>query len=671
MISQALIFLNRRSITLSTRRLLLITASILTLAGVLRLRGYDFALPYIDHPDEPNFALTALWWRGDLQVFQNPDYPPGYVWLQMAVQTVIDKLSAPSIPDYVRVMRLFAVAASLGTTLLVALTAWRVGGHLAGLIAGLTWAIAPEIVESGLYATPDPFVYLLVSVSTLLAVEAISHPDRSTWALWSVLIALAATLVKYPAIPAIVPGGLAALYIAIWRDRRVGFRLLALQSVSVALVGAWLVAVYGIVNYNEGATAQAHGLQRVMSADLVHNNLTYVFYPLARATWTLPGWGVLAAGLALLIAPRRWRGPRAPHFAAVVALWAVMILIPWLATAFRTGSSQAIRDILPGVTAAVVLWAVALAQIAGAVATLLRRRAFSPRAARIAGQSLVLTCFLAGFAIPQLVVAWQESTLRTYPDTRADLATWAEIALEPGTVVVTSDNHKTFNRYWGGYSGHKWFDSWVASDPTQVQPDEWRQRGMSYLVLPYERVIALQDSADGRAYLAQLLPLRVIAPREQQRGPAMALFRLWGPDVYQPVEFGGQIRLLGWDVQPAAPRPGDDLALRFYWQPIIPPRDNYSVFLHLTPLDDPTHVLAQRDFSPAGEARLPLTWQYPGETLISPAQTLTLPPDLPPGHYVVRLGLYDYVSGERLRVRTHESASADYIILMTVDAAAP
>jgi len=28
---------------------------------VLRLRGYDFALPYIDHPDEPNFALSALW----------------------------------------------------------------------------------------------------------------------------------------------------------------------------------------------------------------------------------------------------------------------------------------------------------------------------------------------------------------------------------------------------------------------------------------------------------------------------------------------------------------------------------------------------------------------------------------------------------------------------------
>ncbi len=66
---------------------------------------------------------------------------------------------------------------------------------------------------------------------------------------------------------------------------------------------------------------------------------------------------------------------------------------------------------------------------------------------------------------------------------------------------------------------------------------------MSYLVLPYERVIALQGSAEGRAYLAQLLPLRVIAPQERQRGPAMELFRL-GAGCLPAGQFGGQIRLL-------------------------------------------------------------------------------------------------------------------------------
>jgi len=642
---------------------------LLALASVMRLRGYDFSLPYIDHPDEPNFALTALWWRQKLQVFQNPNYPPGYIWLQMGVQTVMDAFGSPAIPDYVRVMRLFAVAASLGTTLFVALAAWRVGGRLAGLIAGLTWAIAPEIVESGLFATPDPFVYLLVSASTLLAVEAIYRPDRSAWALWSVLVALVATLVKYPAVPAIAAGGLAALYIAVWRNRRLGLRLLALQAISVALVGLWLVAGYGIVDYNEGATAQAHGLERVTSLELVHNNLTYVFYPLARRTWTSAGWGVLAAGLALLIAARRWRTLRAPHPMAIAVLWAVMILIPWLATAFRTATYQALRDILPGTTAAVALWAVALAQIACALAALLRRLAVPSRAAQRAGQSAVVIGFLAVFAIPQLVAAWQESTLRTYPDTRADLATWAEIALEPGSVVVTGDNHKTFNRYWGGYPGTKWFDGFVADDATHIPPEEWQERGMSYLVLPFDQVLTLQGSAEGRAYLSSLLPLRIIAPHEQQRGPAMVLFRLWKPEVDHTIEFDGQIRLLGWDQQPIAPQPGDEIVLRFYWQPIVPPRDNYSVFLHLTPEDTPSEVLAQRDFTPASEARLPLTWQYPGETLIGQPQALTIPSDLAPGRYVLRLGLYNYVTGERLRVTAPDGPPADHVNLLSFEAA--
>ncbi len=162
---------------------------------------------------------------------------------------------------------------------------------------------------------------------------------------------------------------------------------MALQAVSVALVGVgWWP--YRHRELQRGVRPRRRRSAARPSANLVGNNLAYVFYPLARATWTLPGWGVIAAGRALLIAPRRWRGPRGPHPATVAALWAVMILVPWLATAYRTGSSQAIRDILPGTTAAVVLWAVALAQIAGAIAALLRRRALSPRAGRIAGQSL-------------------------------------------------------------------------------------------------------------------------------------------------------------------------------------------------------------------------------------------------------------------------------------------
>jgi len=638
---------------------------LLTLAAVLRLRGYDFALPYLDHPDEPNFALTALWWRGELRVFQNAGYPPLYIWLEMAVQTLMDALGNPAIPDYVRVLRLLSVAAGLATTAIIARTAWRVGGWMAAFLAGAVWAAAPEIVEGSLYATPDPFVYLLVSASTLLAVEAIAQPGRSLWALWSVMVALAATLVKYPAVPAIVPGGIAAL-VVLGRDRRLGWCLLLLQVACVAVVGAWLVSVYGIVNYNEGATFQSQGLERVTSPDLARQNLALVFYPLARATWAFAGWGIAVAGTILALAIRRRTPDRAPHPATLSALWAVTVLIPWIAASFRAGNIQAIRDILPGTTAAVVLWSASLAFIGRAAAALLRRIGLPRRAARFVATGALIVVFLIVYLIPQLVIAWQESTLRTYADTRADLAAWAETALDPGTMVVTDENHKTFNRYWGGYLGTKWFDSWVTDDVTEHTPGEWRRRGMSYLVMPYTQAIDLQRTDVGRAYLAHLFPLRIVAPQKQQRGPAVIVFRLWGPDHQANAEFGSQIRLVGWDQQPAAPQPGDTLSLRFYWQPVAPPRDNYSVFLHLTPLTDPAHVLAQADFTPVSEARLPLTWRYPNETLVGQTQRLTIPAGLPPGSYVARLGLYNYVTGERLRVDAGGS-SPDHIILFTLD----
>jgi len=654
-------------------RAALLGVALLALAAVLRLRGYDFALPYLDHPDEPNFALTALWWRGELRVFQNPGYPPAYIWLQMAVQAVMDALGTPAIPDYVRVMRLLSVAASLGTTAIITRTAWRVGGWTAAFLAGVVWATAPEIVEGSLYATSDPFVYLLVSASTLLAVEAISEPGRSAWALWSVLVALAATLVKYPAVPAIVPGAIAAL-VVLGRDRRTGRYLLLLQVACVAVVGAWLVGVYGIPNYNEGATFhregatfQSQGLERITSPDLVRQNLALVFYPLARATWTFAGWGVAIAGTILALVTRRRTSDCAPHPATLAALWAVMVLIPWIATSFRAGNVQAIRDILPGTTAAVVLWSAGLVLIGRTAAALLRQIGLPRRAARHVVTGGLIAAFLIVYLIPQLVIAWQESTLRTYPDTRADLAAWAEIALDPGTIVVTDENHKTFNRYWGGYPGKKWFDSWVTDDVTEHPPDVWRERGMSYLVMPYTQVLELQQTDTGRAYLARLFPLRSVAPQKQQRGPAVIVFRLWGPDHQANAEFGGQIRLVGWDQQPAVAQPGDTLALRFYWQPVTPPRDNYSVFLHLTPSTDPTSILAQADFTPVSEARLPLTWHYPDETLVGQTQHLTIPADLPPGSYVARLGLYNYVTGERLRVSTGSGSSPDHILLFTLD----
>ena len=103
----------------------LILIAILLVGAVLRLRGYDASLPYLYRQHEPNKILTALWWRGELKVYQNAYYPPLYVWLVMGVEAIMDRFQPRDLPDYVRVLRLISVAMDLATTLLVALSAKR------------------------------------------------------------------------------------------------------------------------------------------------------------------------------------------------------------------------------------------------------------------------------------------------------------------------------------------------------------------------------------------------------------------------------------------------------------------------------------------------------------------------------------------------------------------
>ena len=53
------------------------------------------------------------------------------------------------------VMRLLAVGYSLGTLILIALTARRVAGDAAGLIAAGIWAFSTGIIENSLIAQAD------------------------------------------------------------------------------------------------------------------------------------------------------------------------------------------------------------------------------------------------------------------------------------------------------------------------------------------------------------------------------------------------------------------------------------------------------------------------------------------------------------------------------------
>ena len=264
---------------LSKRAWWLTLIVILIAAAALRLTGYNFSFPYDDHPDEPDFYLTALEWRGlfNLDNYLG-GYPPLYVWLSMGEQIVTEPFGVSGLAENVQILRLVAIGFNLLTLLLIAETARRGGGWIAGTVAGVAWAVAPAAVENGIYAIPDPLVYLLVVASVACAVVALTDEKRRHWTVWSVAAGCLAILSKYYVLSAILPG----IGVTLWlyrRDPQRSRRYLALQAglIVVTLIVAGLgMAVLG----REGQTALPTGLANLLNPSRVLNNLYSALLPI-------------------------------------------------------------------------------------------------------------------------------------------------------------------------------------------------------------------------------------------------------------------------------------------------------------------------------------------------------------------------------------------------------
>ncbi len=140
------------------------------------------------------------------------------------------------------------------------------------------------------------------------------------------------------------------------------------------------------------------------------------------------------------------------------------------------------------------------------------------------------------------------------------------------------------------------------------------------------------DGAGSRVNTVSLAPLKV-APRTWPQ-----------VQVAQPLEreFGGQIGLLGYEIESASLSPGDSLRYRLLWQTLAPPPRDYVVFVHLR--DPAGETVVQGDGQPAG-GTYPTSFWAPGETVLD-ERTLQLPADLPPGDYHLVVGLYWLEHGE-------------------------
>ena len=126
--------------------------------------------------------------------------------------------------------------------------------------------------------------------------------------------------------------------------------------------------------------------------------------------------------------------------------------------------------------------------------------------------------------------------------------------------------------------------------------------------------------------------------------------------------FGGEIRLLGFDLPVQECHPGDTIPVTLYWQAERATDSDAKVFLHL--YDAAGHLGPQSDGWAYYDTRPPYTW-WPGEVVADP-RAIPLPPDLAPGRYSLEVGLYHPDGSGRLPAYLGGERQAEGRVVLTV-----
>ncbi len=208
----------------------------------------------------------------------------------------------------------------------------------------------------------------------------------------------------------------------------------------------------------------------------------------------------------------------------------------------------------------------------------------------------------------------------------------------------------------------------AAYPPAQWLPGQ-RVLTRSRLRLPAdlalgEAILSMEavDPASGQSFSRRWGPFP-LPGREELAAVALASRRheTATPSLANPADasFGGQIRLLGYEVASDAIAAGGPLTVTLAWRAEQAMDTSYSVFLHL--LDSNDQIVAQRDAPPGGQELPTNTW-LPGE-VVTHEHVIQPESPLQPGVYNLVVGIYDPVSWQRL---TLAGTDEDRISLLTL-----
>jgi hypothetical protein len=131
--------------------------------------------------------------------------------------------------------------------------------------------------------------------------------------------------------------------------------------------------------------------------------------------------------------------------------------------------------------------------------------------------------------------------------------------------------------------------------------------------------------------------------------------RLWLP-------FGKRALLTGWSLERAEAAPGETLRVALDFLPLTRIPEDAAVFVHL--VDQAGVLRAQSDSVPVAGGLPTLRWAP--DRSVRDTRSLRLPPDLVPGDYSLRAGLYVMATGAHLPVlddRLAREGQGEHVVL--------
>ena len=261
---------------------------------------------------------------------------------------------------------------------------------------------------------------------------------------------------------------------------------------------------------------------------------------------------------------------------------------------------------------------------------------------KLIGYQLPNRRFQPGEAIP-LTLYWQ-SIAPVLPDA----LTFAVLLDE------NQQPHGQVDRYAQGYNSPMlWAENEIIKDNFNVPIQASAPNGVYYLH------VGLYELQNGQPHS---LPLMQNGQATDQTSLRLGPFKIGNTPTYPPVSpliqggrkggkpqpqtllnqtLGDQITLLGYDLNLTARQ----LHLTLYWQAATDLTKDYTIFLHVR--DSHNQTIAQQD-NPPTQGRYPTSLWSKGD-IITDNITLALD-SLPPGEYTPVIGLYDFVTGQRLPV---------------------